>query len=464
MNNNYNLQPTIYNLTPGFSLVEIILAIALFGLFATALLGLLMNSYASDFQAAEREEANLYARQGMEAVWSIRRQAWNLLENGDHGLANTSGHWQFSGSSDLLDDKYARVVTVADACRSGGDIVDCPSGTIDLHTKKAIVRVVYTAITGVSNQVELTSYLTTWQSKNFIQTDWSGGAGQSLWSDSIRYFSDDGNIDYGTFGEIKLANLGTGGCGTKVWPFISGTNYIFNSDDIEVTGGFAQLVNQGGGGAVSGATLNPDFNADTANWTYNDWNQGSGEVNVTGARQSSGGNPGGWVYINIPRGSRDELGGYWQQQFTTTVNDPTVTVDFDWQVTSYSPSPNTFQIYVFVDSSPGAPAIGQPVWSSGEITGTAGWTSQIDIDASSRVGAVGTYYLKIAVWVETPGSSTGPFTVGYDNVLLEWSGTAAPSYPSSRPDIYPDDSYDVSSIDGWSSFSETAVKNGGEIY
>src|SRR3989344_9380748 len=87
----------------GVSLVEVILAVALFALFATALLGLLFASYGSNFQALEKHKAGLYAQEGLEAVLSIRRQAWNLLVNGDHGLTSLAGFWQFNGSSDLIE-------------------------------------------------------------------------------------------------------------------------------------------------------------------------------------------------------------------------------------------------------------------------------------------------------------------------------------------------------------------------
>ncbi len=196
----------------GFSLVELILAVALFGLFAPALLGLLMNSYGSDFQAQEKDRANLYAQEGLEAVWSIRRQAWNLLENGDHGLTNFNDYWQFSGSSNLLDNKYIRIVTIADACRNiNGNLIDCaaPGATIDLQTKKVTVKVTYTAITGVNNEVTLASYLTTWQSKDWLQTDWVGGFGQTIWSDATKYDSDDGNINSSIAGQISLISLGS---------------------------------------------------------------------------------------------------------------------------------------------------------------------------------------------------------------------------------------------------------------
>jgi len=89
-------------------LVELILAVALFGLFATAFIGLLVVSYDSDVQAAQRDRATLYAQEGMDGVFSIRRRGWNLLSNGTYGLTDNNGYYEFSGSPDILEDTYTR--------------------------------------------------------------------------------------------------------------------------------------------------------------------------------------------------------------------------------------------------------------------------------------------------------------------------------------------------------------------
>ena len=150
----------------GFSLVELMLAIALFGLFATALISLLWASYGSDVQAAQRDKAAWHARTGLEAVASIRRQDWNLLINGSHGLAHPNGYWEWSGSADSLDDGFfTRVTTLYDACRdAGGNLVECgPSVAVDPYSKKVTVTVTYTGINGISNTVNFATYLTDWQ-------------------------------------------------------------------------------------------------------------------------------------------------------------------------------------------------------------------------------------------------------------------------------------------------------------
>lgn len=250
---------------------------------------------------------------------------------------------------------------------------------------------------------------------------------------------------------------------TQDWTFDNSGDFTFDSAKIEVTGGVAQLKDTGS--VVSGATSNPDFNTNITGWTYADWDQGGGEVNVTGARVTSGGNPGGWININVPAGKGDQVGGYWYQAFTTTVADPTVLINFDYQVSAFdsTPAPITFKLFVGTDAGFAAPVIGQEVWSSGEITSTQGWTSVTNVDASSKVTVAGTYYFKLSAWIETPGTNTGPFTVGFDNASLNWNKTTH-IYASDRPTIYPNASLNPAKALTWDSFTETATKNGGEIY
>ena len=50
------------NKNQGATLVEAILAIALFSLFVTALIGLIMNSYGSNFQAKEKGNIQIYCQ------------------------------------------------------------------------------------------------------------------------------------------------------------------------------------------------------------------------------------------------------------------------------------------------------------------------------------------------------------------------------------------------------------------
>ena len=150
-------------------------------------------------------------------------------------------------------------------------------------------------------------------------------------------------------------------------------------------------------------------------------------------------------------------------------------------------------MYVFVENYSGAPTLANYVWRSPLISGTTSWVTVSNLDISSKLGAAGTYYLKVAargIYNNTndPGATIGAF----DNVQLNWtkpnfcsgtpiacntfstsptclaqggcSWTGIPVYPTDKPTIYPTIIYTGANINAWSAFAETATKNGGEIY
>lgn len=85
---------------PGFSLVEVILSSAVFGLLVTALVGAYLYGQESTTLAGNRARATLLAEEGLEAVRNIRDPAFVNLTDGTYGLTTTSNQWNLSGSSD----------------------------------------------------------------------------------------------------------------------------------------------------------------------------------------------------------------------------------------------------------------------------------------------------------------------------------------------------------------------------
>jgi hypothetical protein len=462
------------NLRRGQSILEIIVALAVFSLISAALIAMSTGGFVALEQGGEHTEATSLAEEGIEAVRAIRDRAWNENTFATSSISNNGLRWDFDGEATTETiGQYTRTISFVDVCRdSNDDITTCPGNYTDKHTRLVTVNVSWPIRAGVNNSVERKAYITNWDSIDWTQTNWSGGTGQSTWSDIKKYDSDDSNLDIDTnSGQVTLLNGELrdtdfsldSGIDDNDWPFTTDSNYTYDPAKTEVTGGVAQLVSTTA--TSTGDTLNTNFDVDASNWTYSDWDQGGGEVNVTGSHNAIGGNLLGWVDVNFPAGKGDELGGYWEQSFTTTVDNPLIVdLDFDWQVSQYDSTPDTFILYVFVDSVSGAPTIGQEVWSSGEQTSTSGWVSVSNLDVSSNVTTSGTYYVKVAVWVETPNNpNTGPFEIGYDNVSLHWEG-ADDSYPTDEPNIYPTTSFTITGSGSWTSFTETAIKNGGEIY
>ena len=253
----------------GASLVEVILAIAIFSLVATAIIGLVSGVFVTQAQAGQQVLAQVYAEEGIEAARAIRRRAWNLLANNSYGLDNSPGYWEWSSAPEMIGD-YTRVITVEDVCRDVvGDIADCPAVSIDLQTKKITSQVTWEAITVITNNVTLITYLTNWQSKDWNQSDWSGGSGQLIWSDPSRYWTDDGNIDFSSAGIIRLAGSSGSGTFSREWPFDAPANYSYDTDAIEVVNSFGQLKQQSG--TASGQTVNAGFDnyvTTPYDWTF----------------------------------------------------------------------------------------------------------------------------------------------------------------------------------------------------
>jgi len=454
----------------GQSVLEVIIAMAIFGLIASAMASMAVGGFVSLEQGGEHTEAEALAQEAIDGVRGIRDRAWNESVYATSSISVSGGQWIFDGEGTIeVIGQFTRTITYEDVCRDGGGaVVACPGAYTDAETRLVYVSVSWETRPGVTNEVERYTFVTNWDSTDWTQTDWSGGDGQSIWSDSSQYESDDGNINVSTSGEAKLISSGAG-CGSQIYPFTTPGNYSYDSADIEVTGGVAQLVSTSTGPGASGDTTNPDFDTDAAGWVYADWEQSGGTSN-TGSHVASGGNPTGYVNIAVQGKKSQTQSGYWEQSFTTTESNPSIaTTTFDWLVSQYDGTKlNSFQLYVYVDAASGAPTAGTEVWASGEITGATGWASMSDIDISASLGAAGTYYLKIAArTINAGGGGGGPGTniVGYDNVSLHWEGVGGgSSYPTDEPTIEPNSSFSPSSVDTWTSFAETATKNGGEIY
>ena len=97
----------------GFSLLELVLAVAVFSVGSFALATLLIDSNISTKLSTERINALLYAKEGIGAVQSIRNSGWAALTDGNHGLSHANSSWSFVSSSDLIDNKYTRVISIA---------------------------------------------------------------------------------------------------------------------------------------------------------------------------------------------------------------------------------------------------------------------------------------------------------------------------------------------------------------
>lgn len=229
----------------GINVVEAMLAVAVFALLSGAFMSGLIYAEQAVANSGERIRAGLYAQEAHEAVESIAADAWNELTLTETGLSPANGYWELAGEStnDSLDG-YTRTLAFADVCRdTNGDIAVCPSEYTDPHTKQLTTSVDWTGQYGISRSVETAEYLTNWRADAWTQTDWSGGDGQNEWSDETQYESDDSALDVSTTGEVSLTTAES--CGVQQYTFDDSGEYSFDTNDIAVTGGAAELVAEG---------------------------------------------------------------------------------------------------------------------------------------------------------------------------------------------------------------------------
>lgn len=342
----------------GQSLLEVVIALALFSLVASAFISLTLGSISSVGYGTDFLAAGALADEGVGAVRAIRDNAWNTLMD---GVENA-----------MFDGRFNRTTTIS---------------PIDLETKALKVEVDWPSPVGRTQIVTRQTKLANWDSRDWIQTDWAGGGGQADWSDVARYNSDDGNLDISAPGELKLESV-----------------------------------------TSAGGSANPDFTSGTAGWSFAAWDLDAGEVTPTGSWQSSGGNPGGYAAIAIPANARNNLvGGYWQQAVAVPEDGLPLFCSADWRVVNWNVIGNNvddFRFFMFLDEVPGAPALGGEVWASPPTAGVTSWNSVTDVDCSASAPVAGTYYFKIAVWLDAPPRRTGPITAGFDNAQLVWSKTS----------------------------------------
>lgn len=145
----------------GFSLLEVVVAVAIFALGAFAAGFLIVDGNTTTRLVIERNDAYLIAREGIEAVTSIRDAGFNSIpgDTNNHGLSNPTGlAWVFSGSSDSSQSgKYIRTVVF------NKNPTSAPYTTTS--SAAVTVTVLWTNAKGVPDTVSLSTILTDWRNQ-----------------------------------------------------------------------------------------------------------------------------------------------------------------------------------------------------------------------------------------------------------------------------------------------------------
>ncbi len=162
------------HLQAGFSVIEVILAAALFIIFTSGTIGVVIQGMSINRLAAEQATATQYAAEGLEAARSIKNQAYTNLSAVNptpRGISRSGNVWVFDGDStnDTLvhnsSDNYIRTIKVEPVNRHvpppSGDIQAI--GTNDPDTKKVTSSVAWNFSNARPQSVDLVTYLSDWK-------------------------------------------------------------------------------------------------------------------------------------------------------------------------------------------------------------------------------------------------------------------------------------------------------------
>lgn len=135
----------------GQSLIEILVALAIFILIISVIFVLVSSSFLNNRQGQETLQALFLAQEGLEAVRSIRDNNWTDFVDGNYGLVIIADQWMLNGieedvSSQLNQGK--RQIIIVD---NGFD------------RKLITARISWEILPGRGNQVELFTVLTNWR-------------------------------------------------------------------------------------------------------------------------------------------------------------------------------------------------------------------------------------------------------------------------------------------------------------
>jgi Tfp pilus assembly protein PilV len=159
----------------GFSIVEVLLGVTIFGFLASAVIGAVIYGRVSTAGAGDRTRANLLAEEGLEAVRNIGAASFSNLTDGTYGLSKSSNVWALTGTSDTSD-IYTRQVTIS---------------SIDSNRKKVTSTISWTGVGG-NDQVSVVGELSNWR------------AVSKSWANAIN----PGSLTVGAIAGIKIDAVG----------------------------------------------------------------------------------------------------------------------------------------------------------------------------------------------------------------------------------------------------------------
>lgn len=151
----------ITNSHQGQSILEVIIAMAVFGLIVSAVITLTLGGFTTLEQGGEQTEAEALVQEGFEAVYAVKTRDWAGVTCTTCVAAISGGEWTLSSGASETIGQYVRTITIEDVYRDGSNDI-AVSGTLDDYTKLVTVTVTWNVRGDISNTVTRASYISNW--------------------------------------------------------------------------------------------------------------------------------------------------------------------------------------------------------------------------------------------------------------------------------------------------------------
>jgi len=139
----------------GYSLIEIVLAVAILAIVMVPLVGVMIRGYSVGVDIGDQIQAVFYAQEAMESAYNVLSHQWEEVSVGEYHPDLGSGVWVLLTGSEEIGD-FTRVITISNALRDAdGNLSD--SGDEDKKTKRVEVSVHWSDL-GVTHEKEIVSY------------------------------------------------------------------------------------------------------------------------------------------------------------------------------------------------------------------------------------------------------------------------------------------------------------------
>lgn len=160
-----NYQQLFYN--TGQSLIEAMVAVAIFSLFAASLASMILGSLSLSSEGGLITQADMLAMEGVEAVKAIKNRGWDELAYSESAIESSSGEWIFSGEGmSEQSGIFLRRIRFFPVYRDASGSIcsaDAPGANSDPESRELSVSVSWQSDRNTANSVEKSLLLTDWE-------------------------------------------------------------------------------------------------------------------------------------------------------------------------------------------------------------------------------------------------------------------------------------------------------------